>query len=138
MIDLFASRDIPNGRKHPTLAEKIDASGDCWEWRGKPDRDGYKPVHMNGKNHKAHRVVWEALVGPIPEGMLVDHMCRNRGCVNPDHLTIVTPKGNVETSWSYRRAVCKRNHSSNWYTDPQGRRMCRDCQKYRSDGSKRW
>ena len=74
----------------------VDASGDCWEWRG-AKTNGYGVINRGGKgagNEQAHRAVWLLLVGPIPEGMHYDHLCRNRSCVNPDHGEIVTPEEN--------------------------------------------
>lgn len=80
--------------------EKVDKSGECWEWTAARDRDGYgqigrgngKPGNMVG----AHRVSYQIAYGPIPAGMVIDHTCRNRGCVNPGHLNAVTHKQNLE------------------------------------------
>lgn len=69
--------------------------GSCWEWQLTRDRSGYG-VWGNPllPTKRAHRVVWILLRGPIPEGMYVDHKCRNVACCNPDHLRVVTPKVN--------------------------------------------
>lgn len=80
--------------------QKVDASGDCWEWTAYTSKDGYGKTAINlggGKTKKwsAHRRAWEILVGPIPAGLQLDHLCRNRKCVNPDHLEPVTPSVNV-------------------------------------------
>lgn len=74
----------------------IDASGDCWEWTGTIRPDGYGQLRAYGKMQRAHRVVWEWLAGPIPEGLTLDHLCRNRACVNPDHLEPVSVGLNVQ------------------------------------------
>lgn len=72
----------------------VDASGDCWEWTGLLSQDGYGRITIKGRNRTAHRVAWEWLVGPIEEETL-DHLCRNRPCVNPDHLEPVSAAENT-------------------------------------------
>jgi hypothetical protein len=79
--------------------EKIDV-GDCWNWTASTDGKGYGQVALGrngGKQRlgRAHRVVYELLVGPIPEGLTLDHLCKNIICVNPDHLEPVTMGENV-------------------------------------------
>lgn len=117
--------------------DKIDASGDCWQWTGRDDRKGYGDlsVKIDGKwrNCKAHRIVWTLLCGPIPDGLQIDHLCRNRLCVNPDHLEPVTPFVNVHRSYSpsalrARQTACKYGHS-NWYLLPTGNRACASCHR---------
>ena len=70
--------------------------GECWVWIGAFNQDGYgridARIDARRKNLRAHRVVFEALVGPIPPGLTIDHLCRNRPCCNPDHLEPV-PRG---------------------------------------------
>lgn len=73
---------------------KIDTTGPCWEWTAYVAEHGYGRITVNNVVSYAHRVVWEMLVGPIPEGMHIDHLCRNRSCVNPDHLEPVTREEN--------------------------------------------
>jgi len=69
---------------------EIDESG-CWVWRGSRFRTGYANIANDpGKTRLAHRVVYEALVGPIPQGLVLDHLCRVRHCINPEHLELVT------------------------------------------------
>jgi len=85
------------------LFAKIDAAGPCWLWTGGTaggtpgDRYGYIGPGRRGSGPmlRVHRVVWELLVGPIPEGLELDHLCRVRICCNPDHLEPVTHRENL-------------------------------------------
>lgn len=89
---------------------KVDKSaGDgCWPWTASRDRNGYGQFGLGGKMRRAHRVAYELATGrPIPAGMQVDHRCRNRPCVRPDHLRLATNKQNQE---NHRGA--QRNSSS--------------------------
>lgn len=78
--------------------DKVDKSGACWEWQGTKSSDGYGnfTTHYKGKTYKAHRFSYEQLVEKVPDGMVLDHICHNRSCVNPDHLRVVTRKQNGE------------------------------------------
>lgn len=62
----------------------------CWRWTGTLTHGGYGQIARHGRNVTAHRAMWEHLRGPIPEGLVIDHLCLNRRCVNPDHLEVVT------------------------------------------------
>jgi hypothetical protein len=69
---------------------KVEKGPDCWLWKGKTIRKGYGHFRLNGKLVYAHRYSYETFVGPIPEGMTIDHRCNNPPCVNPDHLQVVS------------------------------------------------
>lgn len=86
---------IIRGDDEARLWSKVDASGDCWEWIGGLTQTGYAKLKVNSKTRLGHRLVWELLVGPIPDGLTLDHLCRNRACVNPDHLEPVSVAVNV-------------------------------------------
>lgn len=124
--------------------EKVDASGDCWEWTAARNPKGYgsfcvktsKPQRGIG----AHRFSWEVLVGPIPEDYTIDHLCRNRSCVNPDHLEPVPHRVNLERGYPghYERPDrCDKGHlltPDNIYSRPDRplTRSCRICQRRRN------
>lgn len=78
------------------LDERIATGPGCWLWTGAINRHGYGQFLLSdGKRRAAHRVVYEVMVGPIPEGLQLDHLCRNRACVNADHLEPVTSRENT-------------------------------------------
>jgi hypothetical protein len=109
--------------------------GGCWYWTGARDWKGYGVTHWFGQQLMAHRVVYEFLVGPIPEGLHVDHLCSVPRCVNPDHLEPVTAQENNRRSMSRsavnaRKTACHRGHDftpENTYVNPRGQRQCRAC-----------
>lgn len=75
---------------------KVRQDGDCWVWTGHISRDGY--AHFNAGDLRqvmTHRWSWEFFRGPIPDGLVLDHLCRNRSCVNPDHMDVVTSQVNI-------------------------------------------
>lgn len=74
---------------------KVEKGEDCWEWTASKIK-GHGRLTVAGRTLYAHRISFELVNGPIPAGMEIDHMCHNRGCVNPGHLRVVTPKQNGE------------------------------------------
>lgn len=81
----------------------------CWQWR-KATSGGYGIINWNGRKHYAHRVSYQLFVGDIPAGLQLDHLCRNRGCVNPEHLQPVTPQVNTLRSAPATKASCAQGH----------------------------
>lgn len=75
---------------------KVDKSGECWNWSGTLSDQGYGKFVVQKKQLKAHRLAWGLLIGELSKGDQLDHRCRNRRCVNPSHLRIVTNKQNGE------------------------------------------
>lgn len=109
----------------------IDESG-CWFWTGTINRKGYGMFWPTANGTPAHRWSYEHYVGPIPEGLQLDHLCRVRRCVNPAHLEPVTAKENqVRSPFDpAARTHCRQGHAfdeENTYRPPDGRRVCRAC-----------
>lgn len=104
----------------------------CWEWTGTKDRDGYGLIWRGRTPTKAYLAVYEAEVGPVPEGKVLDHECRNRACVAPHHLEPVSKAVNEQRkSWASRarRTKCRNGHdlSTNRVVTPQYGVVCRAC-----------
>jgi hypothetical protein len=72
----------------------------CWDYAGRINEKGYGVIKVSGKPIKAHVYFWRYLEGPIPVGMELDHLCRNRGCVNPRHLELVSHTQNCRRGYS--------------------------------------
>lgn len=108
----------------------------CLLWLGSTTRLGYGMMSVHSVNRTVHRLAYELAKGPIPEGMVLDHLCRVRCCINPDHLEAVTQKENVmrgdcPTAINARKTHCKRGHALdevNTYYYPRSR-ACRQCIK---------
>jgi len=127
------------GRSDLTPQERYNAqtdkSGDCWLWMGRLSAgDRYASFMVEGRNVKVHRWVYEQEVGPIPDGMQIDHMCGVTGCVRPDHLRVVTPAENARAHWREQRGVCRNGHpmtDDNVTVRPNGSRCCLTCRRER-------
>lgn len=93
----------------------IDQDSGCWLWTRGKDKDGYASIYIKPKMRKGHRLSYETYKGEIPGGLEIDHTCRNRACINPDHLEAVTHQENMkrgaESDRTYKlKDMCKAGH----------------------------
>lgn len=120
--------------------EKVSAKENgCWEWTAVTAGEGYgyfyKGSVTKGEHGRvyAHRWSYEYHVGPIPEGLVIDHLCSNRVCVNPEHLEPVPQKVNVDRGEGHGKEThCPAGHEyagENLYITPRNQRQCRECKR---------
>lgn len=120
---------------------KVDKSQDCWIWTGAKIPEGYGSFQVEGRQQGAHRISYEETKEKIPDGYVLDHLCRNKACVNPNHLEVVTNRTNILRGESMaaqnaRKIMCKRGHllNSDNLTPTglrKGERNCKKCMRIR-------
>lgn len=137
---------VIHGHDEERFWRQVEKTPSCWIWTGAKDWDGYGVSRVNGRVGRAHResLAWE--IGPLPavnekgKRLVVDHLCHNPACVNPDHLELVTDRVNVvergsgPTAVNARKTHCKRGHpltEDNAYVS-NGMRSCVECRRNRS------
>jgi hypothetical protein len=126
-------RKVQQGPEPDRFWGFVDKTGDCWLWTGSLDRKGYGSwTRPEQRKIGAHRFAYQLVVGPIPEGLDLDHLCRVPQCVNPAHLEPVTRQVNIQRGANRNREKthCKRGHeftAENIYATKAGGRGCRAC-----------
>jgi len=112
------------------LLRHVKPSKGCWNWSGLLGRDGYPLLRVGKRRLVASRLSYAVHNGPIPEGLVIDHLCRNRGCINPTHLEAVTQSENLQRGLrGVLKSQCANGHPyTKVYRSPTtGKRMCRIC-----------
>jgi hypothetical protein len=125
MVAAFEARYIP------------EPMSGCWLWTGGVTEQGYGLLTLPDRRYRAHRVSHWIYKGPIPEGLVLDHLCRNPFCVNPDHLEAVTERINIMrgtgvTARNRQKTHCRNGHPyspENTRVTPKGARFCRICDR---------
>lgn len=128
----------PRKDMEPRFWEKVDQSPEngCWLWVGAIDKNGYRQMRVTPNTLKAHRIAYELLVGPIPDGLILLHSCDSRRCVNPAHLSVGTYKDNYDDMMrkgrnpnNVRRETCSKGHphipENRYYL--RGKSWCKIC-----------
>lgn len=111
---------------------KVNKTDDCWIWLAGVDEKGYGQFRFNGKTSKAHRVSYILTFGNIQDDLVIDHLCRNRKCVNPNHMDLVTQAENVRRGLAGKNNLqsmkthCLRGHEFSGIRK-DGARICHKC-----------
>jgi hypothetical protein len=117
-----------------------NGSGGCVLWTGPLDEKGYGHLVLNGRNIRVHQASYIAYIGEVPPGLEIDHLCRVRHCVNPDHLEAVTHRENIlrgegPSAQHARKTQCLRGHEFDAVTR-DGRRQCNTCRREKYQAAK--
>ncbi len=122
------------------LLSNIKREGNCWIWTGTVNERGYGTIGYKNKTWSVHRISYLLIGGkPLTPGLVLDHLCRNRPCINPNHLEEVTNKENILRGNGFgainaRKTECNYGHklvNDNVYHHPDGSRECHKCRKSR-------
>lgn len=132
-----------NRAERARITRQITVTADgCWEWKGRTNRNGYGWAQKTpGEDFRVvHRIMWEdAHNAPVPDGLQLDHLCRNRLCCNPEHLEPVSNAENTtrQDHANRRKTHCPKGHEyndENTMLTKRGRRVCRACDRARRIG----
>lgn len=130
-----------NPRHRPSAIERfwprVNKTSTCWLWTGSTGKYGHGLFKLGDNNVPAYRFAWEQIRGPIPEGKVLDHLCRVPQCVNPEHLEPTSSGENVlrgigPGALNKRKTHCKQGHAfagTNLRISPDGSRVCRECER---------
>lgn len=118
-------------------AYSVRRENGCIDWTRAKGRFGYGVIRVSGKIREAYRVAYEFYRGPVPTGLVLDHLCRNPACINPDHLETVTQAENIRrgmlpNNLIHKSGRCSHGHEmsgGNLHVSPKGVRVCRACSR---------
>ena len=138
-LGLVAPRDVDR------FWSKVVRSDGCWQWTGTISVKGYGRFRLQGRMAAAHRLAYHLAIGPVPQGLQLDHLCRNRGCVRPDHLEAVTARvnllrGQTKAAANARKTHCPAGHpyegENLFVIAKRGIRKCRACHRVTAKASR--
>lgn len=146
MTNTYCQRFLTTEERFWQKVQKAHSENGCWLWQNYLDKDGYGHFWIGSRIDKsrrpirAHRFAYELLVEPIPPNMTIDHICRHRNCVNPNHLRILSKgenmlAGNNIQAQNKRKTHCKRGHPLKGrflqivYRGDRIERHCRECKR---------
>jgi len=134
----FVRRTYVSGTPQERFESSTTKTDGCWLWTGRMNHGGYGMLSLSGGEVRAHRWAYELFIGPVPDGLVLDHLCRVRHCVNPAHLDPCTigenvMRGETLVADQVRRTHCPQGHE---YTPENtrinnGSRHCRECARVR-------
>jgi hypothetical protein len=142
IIEIQLPKDHVNlERLKSRFLNHVEKSNMCWKWLGFKLKTGYGRFGINGIIYYAHRVSYTIFRNNIPEGLVVDHLCKNTWCVNPEHMEIVRQQENVlrgesQQSKNAKKTHCPQGHiydTNNTRFDIKNRRSCKICTNIRRD-----
>jgi len=123
--------------------DKVSKADDCWNWTGYITDAGYGQFRFNGKTQRAHRVSYILKYGEISDNLVIDHLCKNKKCVNPKHLEAVSQKENVTrglagkiNNFQISKNACPKGHQYN-RINKHGHRLCGKCRSEQTMRSKK-
>ena len=136
MLSLVEERFWSKVDKSGPVPDHRDDLGPCWMWTASKFRDGYGQFWLEGRNRAAHQIAYELASRIMPKGLTIDHLCRNRACVNPDHLEPVTNRtnilrGNGLAAANAQKTHCPQGHVYDSLRKPSGYRECKTCNRLR-------
>lgn len=126
-------RTTPERLASLITVDPLDPINGCWRWGGFVSPRGYARVGKERRYHQVHRLLYELVIGPVPDGLVLDHTCRNRACVNFRHVEPVTNRENIMRGDvpSANRELCKAGHhvliEVGIYVDSEGTERCHEC-----------
>jgi len=115
----------------------LDPKSGCWDWIGATTTEGYGSLMLNNGRTYAHRVSYETFRGPIAPSMVIDHLCRNRLCINPDHMEVVTLAENFRRGNRIKHILCTRGHPLDGVHGKNHARYCKTCRRERERVNRR-
>jgi hypothetical protein len=139
-------KSMLSGEDWDRLWSKVRKDLYCWEWTAGKNSWGYGYISIHNRMRRVHRIIWEDKNGPVPDGLELDHLCRNRGCCNPEHLEPVTRqenlrRGNRGGNGYEKKTHCPQGHEytpeNTYIRDKRSGRQCRECLHLRAVSAKK-